>query len=254
MIKEKFYPFVSKITGIGRRLFEVKWFKRICISLVVGVLLLWGGTFTLFHFYFYPRLDSYRLQAQSWFHEQTGGELSIGQLDARWTGIAPVLTAQNIKIGDGQSAHTPLHLQQVQLAPSWKSLFTLSPRFRSISIETPELAIVRNKENQWFLNSLPLTQKSPQSPTSGSGGARFWKVLLSQGEIIINQAQISFEDQYSDWPVLVLHDGLLRYRGGLFGNELYLGGDLGKTGKRFVLDGRWQGDDVQKWQQWFWAG
>ncbi len=248
MIKEKLYPFVTKIIGIGRRLLGIKWLKRLLAGFVVCVLLLWGGAFALFHFYFYPRLDVYKLQAQTWFNEQTDGQLSIDKFDARWTGLAPVLTATNVKLSDEQSSHSPLHLKQVELAPSWRSLFTLSPRFSSIHINTPELAIVRNKENQWFLNNI-LINKGKTGKT-GSGSANFWKILLNQGEIIVDQAQISFEDQYSDWPLLILHDGLLRYRKGFFTNELYLGGDLGKTGKHFVLDGRWQGDDVQKWRQW----
>ncbi len=251
MLKEKFFAFLSKIPRMTK-FFQLKWLKRLLAFSLILLMVLWGGAFSVFHFYLKPNTQTYKQQAEHWFGREMDGRLTIGRIDSQWVGLGPEFTAYDIKIQNHLANTQPLELKSVILKPSWWSLFSLSPRFSYIGIDAPELAIVRNKQNQWSINGvlLNLTQTETQEQTDKKPNFKLVNILLQQQEIAIDQANISFEDQFLAWPKLALNQGGLRYQQTTFARELTLDGMLDNMGKRFDLTINWQGSDANNWQKW----
>ena len=61
-------------------------------------MVLWGGAFSVFHFYLKPNTEAYKQQAEHWFGQETGGRLTIGRIDSQWVGLGPEFRAHDIKI------------------------------------------------------------------------------------------------------------------------------------------------------------
>ncbi|WP_434777804.1 YhdP family protein [Neisseria sp. Ec49-e6-T10] len=214
---------------------------------VFCLLLLWGSAFALFQFYVQPRLESYKQEIQHQFQEQTGSILTIDSIQGFWRILVPEFHLKGIKIEDEDPKNPPLLLQEIIAQPSWWSLFTLSPRFSYIQIQSPKLDIVRNKNNEWLLNGVLLSKKDNRKSTNSN---KIFNLLLQQKHIRISKTHISFEDQFQSWPKLILNEGNLNYKHRFFRNELNLDGSLFDVGKSFNLSAAWQGDDVDQWHNW----
>lgn len=222
-----------------------KWLLRLALVAVGLIVLLWLAAFALFQWYLVPRLPQYQAQLVQRFHEQTGHTLTIGSLNANWQIIVPRLTAENINVNSPIHV-SPLHLSKIELIPSWTSLLTLSPRFSEINITAPQLDIVRTKDNKWLLNgwSFAKSQGKPEDRFS------FVNMVLSQRNIQINQAQISYEDQLVGLSKLEVKKGDLVYNHGWFKNSLEIDGSLLQATQKFNLHASWRGSDASKWQMW----
>ena len=67
-----------------------------------------------------PLVAEYRAEVQAKAREALDMPLEIGSLEGRWSGMAPVLLAHDVTVGEGANA---LHLEQVRVVPDiWGSL------------------------------------------------------------------------------------------------------------------------------------
>lgn len=245
MNKEKKSSFLSSAPWC--KLFQLKWLKRLLVGLLLTVVLLWAGAFLVFHFYVQPRTELYQEQAEQWFEQEVGGKLSIDKIDARWHTLAPEVTLYGIKIQDVSAIKPPLELKSIVLEPSWWSLFTFSPRFKYVGIESPDLAIIRNKEGLWSINGIVFDKTAEKKNKSNT---KVLNLLLQQKEVEINQANISFEDQFLSWPKLELKDGHFYYQKNTLNQKINLQGKLDDNEQIFDFNVSWRGDDVENWRQW----
>ena len=61
-----------------------------------------------------PLFAEYRIEVQNKARDALGMPLTIGSLEGSWSGMAPVLKAHDVMVGEGNSA---LRLDEVQMMP-----------------------------------------------------------------------------------------------------------------------------------------
>ena len=109
-----------------------------------------------------PLVAEYRAEVQAKAREALGMPLEIGSLEGRWSGMAPVLLAHDVTLGEGANA---LHLDQVQVVPDvWGSLLAREVRIDHLQLNGLKLSLKENADGQWALEGLPVQQDKPLDP------------------------------------------------------------------------------------------
>ncbi|WP_455923554.1 YhdP family protein [Pseudomonas putida] len=100
-----------------------------------------------------PLVDQYRYEVQDKATQALGEPVSIGSLDGRWSGLAPILLARDVTVGEGDSA---LRLDQVRVVPDlWASLRTRSVRIAHLEVSGLQLTAEQAEDGQWTLKGIP---------------------------------------------------------------------------------------------------
>ncbi|EIK95098.1 hypothetical protein PMM47T1_17865 [Pseudomonas sp. M47T1] len=101
-----------------------------------------------------PLVDQYRYEVQDKASEALGMPVSIGGLEGRWAGMAPVLMAHDVTVGEGDSA---LRLDQVRVVPDlWASVRTRSVRIAHLEVSGLQLTAEQAQDGQWTFKGIPL--------------------------------------------------------------------------------------------------
>ena len=109
-----------------------------------------------------PLIAEYRVEVQSKAREALGMPLTIGSLEGRWSGMAPVLLAHDVMVGEGNSA---LRLDEVKVVPDvWGSLLARDFRIGHLQLNGLQLSLRQDKEGQWTLEGLPAQDDAPLDP------------------------------------------------------------------------------------------
>lgn len=208
------------------------------------MLLLLVTAFAVFTWGILPRLDHYRPDVERLLSENTGYKAQIHTMTGRWDGLAPELTINGLRLSAGEA--TPaMTLQRVTLKPSWSSLTAWEPRFSLVRIDAPSLDLLRDKQQQFYLNGLPL------SGGGGKGSGKLDDWLLRQQEVAINQVKIRWRDDYVGIDPIQLENGSLRLTRTLLSHRLQVqAASVSGFGKGVTLDAKWTGDDVHRWRDW----
>ncbi|MGY4492457.1 YhdP family protein [Pseudomonas sp. TE3610] len=110
-----------------------------------------------------PLVDQYRYDVQDKATQALGESVSIGSLDGRWSGLAPILLARDVTVGEGDSA---LRLDQVRVVPDlWASLRTRSVRIAHLEVSGLQLTAEQAEDGQWSLKGIPMPHSDgPMDP------------------------------------------------------------------------------------------
>ena len=109
-----------------------------------------------------PLIAEYRVEVQSKAREALGMPLSIGRLEGRWSGMAPVLLAHDVMVGEGNSA---LRLDEVQVVPDlWGSVLAREVRIGHVQLDGLQLSARQDKDGHWTLEGLPVQDDKPLDP------------------------------------------------------------------------------------------
>ena len=101
-----------------------------------------------------PLIAEYRAEVQTKAREALGMPLAIGSLEGRWRGMAPVLLAHDVMVGEGNSA---LRLDEVEVVPDvWASLLNRDIRIAHIQLDGLQLSLQQDQEGHWSLEGLPV--------------------------------------------------------------------------------------------------
>ncbi|WP_062789241.1 YhdP family protein [Aquitalea pelogenes] len=223
---------------------------RIAGLLLVLAILMIGSAFSVFNWWFLPRLEQFRPQLEHSLSEASGRQVSIAALSGQWLwqDMAPQLQLGGLRIANPVSGDA-LTLQQVTVLPSWLSLLSWQPLFSSIVIQGPSVALVRNVDGHILLNGFDLSASPARPEAAGSKPSANW--LLRQRRIEISQAHISWEDKMFGLPRLDLQGGQLVLGKTLLGHRLTLSGRPVVTlGKGFDMELTWRGNDFSQWRDW----
>ncbi|HBX54273.1 YhdP family protein [Pseudomonas sp. UBA2684] len=107
-----------------------------------------------------PLVAEYRLEAEDKARAALGMPLAIGSLEGRWQGLAPLLIAHDVQLGDGASA---LRLDQVRLVPDvFASLLARAPRVAKLELDGLQFSVLQDAQGAWTLKGLP--QRSEPAP------------------------------------------------------------------------------------------
>ncbi|MDR0379057.1 MAG: TIGR02099 family protein [Candidatus Accumulibacter sp.] len=144
-----------------------------------------------------PHIENYRPAIERMLADGIGRQVSIGRIEAGWTGIHPDLTLYDVRLNDAEG-RSALTLSRVEMVFSWWSV--LGMRLRLLRIDQPTLHLRRDAEGRFFVAGLPLDWKNGD----GGGGDASW--LLESRRLRIDNATLIWEDETRDAPALVLND------------------------------------------------
>lgn len=134
--------------------FIARWGLGLCALLLIGLALYvsLGRELT-------PLVAEYRADIEHQAEQALGVPLRIGSLEGRWSGLAPVLLAHDVMVGQGRSA---VRLDQVRVAPAiWSSLLARRVRLAHVELSGLQLSLAEDAQGQWQLKGLPSKDDSP---------------------------------------------------------------------------------------------
>ncbi|QLG95205.1 TIGR02099 family protein [Pseudomonas yamanorum] len=109
-----------------------------------------------------PLVAQYRGEIEAKARAAVDMPLSIGSLEGRWSGLAPVLLAHDVMVGEGSSA---LRLDQVQVVPDiWASLLAWEVRIAHLEVSGLQVSVKEDKDGHWALQGLPVQDDQPLDP------------------------------------------------------------------------------------------
>ncbi|KAA0949599.1 MULTISPECIES: YhdP family protein [unclassified Pseudomonas] len=109
-----------------------------------------------------PLVAEYRGEIEAKARAAVDMPLSIGSLEGRWSGFAPVLFAHDVMVGEGSSA---LRLDQVQVVPDlWASLLAREVRIANLEVSGLQVSVKEDKDGHWALQGLPMQDGQPLEP------------------------------------------------------------------------------------------
>ncbi|MBI2317569.1 MAG: TIGR02099 family protein, partial [Betaproteobacteria bacterium] len=124
-----------------------------------------------------------------------GERVTIAGIRAGWQGLRPELDLTDVRIYD-RDGRIALSLPVVEASVSWTSVIYGSIRFHSLALERPNLEIRRDTAGRLFVAGMEI--KDDESGPDVSD----W--LLSQEEIVIRDASLSWNDERRAAPRLKL--------------------------------------------------
>ncbi len=238
---------------------------RLLGGVLVGGFILFALLLMLVRHVVLPQVPSHRDAIAAKIGQRLRAQVTIQELGTGWDGWNPKLVIDGLRIAARDSPDVKLlDLPHVELVASWTSLPLLRLQLRTLLIERPQLAIVRDKNGRFHVAGLEIDPDAKDD----DNGVTDW--LLRQREIVVRDALIQWTDERRDAPQLTLdrvqfrlENNLLHHRFGLTGEpppELASPLDLRGDVSGFSLDDweRAKGNlylrldyaDVAAWSEW----
>ena len=109
-----------------------------------------------------PLVAEYRAEIETKAATALGMPLHIGELEGRWRGLAPILLAHDVMVGEGTNA---LRLDQVRAVPDlWASLLAREVRIAHLELSGLKISLKEGPDGQWALEGLPVQDDQPLDP------------------------------------------------------------------------------------------
>ncbi len=106
-----------------------------------------------------PLVAEYRDDVQRAAEDALGQPVALGELEGRWSGLAPVLIAHEVQVGEGEHS---VRLERVRLVPAlWSSLLAWEPCIASLELEGLRLRLREDAEGRWSLEGWPTHDDRP---------------------------------------------------------------------------------------------
>lgn len=228
----------------------------------VGVYFAAAALFLGLRYWLLPDIARYAGVVEQALSRTIGERVTIGGIRAGWHGLRPELDLTDLRIHD-REGRVVLSLPGVDATVSWVSLVYASIHFHSLAFDQPDLEVRRDSAGRLFIAGMEL--KDSQS------GPDFSDWLLSQREIVIRNASLSWEDGRRAAPrlkfsgvTLALHNtgevhrfALRAHTDNDLASALDVRGEL--RGGSFEQIQDWTGrlyaeldyTDLAAWQRWF---
>ena len=229
---------------------------------LLALYFLFAAALLSLRYWILPKVAEYRGDIEQSASRALGQRVTIGAIDADWQGLRPELLLGNVTVFD-HDGRPALTLPGVEATVAWSSVFVGAPRFYSLVFDRPKLEIRRDEQGMFRVAGIEL-----HPAQSGDVGIAQW--VLSQREIVIREASVTWEDRLRGAPVLevraldfLLRNGFLGHRFALKGkppaqlaSTLDVRGDV--SGANLRDWGAWSGEvyaeleytDLAVWRQW----
>jgi uncharacterized protein (TIGR02099 family) len=178
---------------------------------LVIVYFLFAATLLILRYYALPKVAEYRSDIEQSASKALGQRITIGAIEADWQGLRPELLLADVTIFD-HDGRAALSLPAVEATFGWISALVGSPRFYSLVFDRPRLEIRRDEAGRFYVAGIEL-----HAQQAGDAGIAQW--VLSQREIVIRDASLSWDDKLRGAPLLelpafnfVLRNGFLGHR------------------------------------------
>lgn len=157
-----------------------------------------------------PNIHRYKPQIEDMASRALGRPVTIGAIDASWSGLTPRLALTDVLVHDGDAdgeadgaGGAALRLPHAVAALSWWSVVRAQVRLASLEIDRPELELRRDATGRLFVAGIYVDPNK-----SGDGSGLDW--ILSQRRIVIRDGRIRWQDAQRGAPTLLLDDVQLR--------------------------------------------
>ncbi|TNF82159.1 TIGR02099 family protein [Pseudomonas sp. ICMP22404] len=109
-----------------------------------------------------PLVAEYRTEVENRATEALGLPFHLGSLEGRWSGLAPILLARDVMIGEGANA---MHLDEVRAVPDlWGSLLARQVRIAHLTLGGLKISLKEGADGKWALEGLPVKDDQPFDP------------------------------------------------------------------------------------------
>lgn len=142
-----------------------------------------------------PNIDRYTPDIEKAVSHSFGEKVTVGGIEAGWQGLRPQLALSDVKIHD-REGRVALALPSVEAIVSWTSVALGAVHFDTLAFDSPALEVRRDAQGRLFVGGFELKHDAERSDSSG------W--LLSQREIVIRDATLSWDDALRGAPTLAL--------------------------------------------------
>jgi uncharacterized protein (TIGR02099 family) len=187
-----------------------------------------------------PKVAEYRGAIEQSASRALGQRVTIGAIDADWQGLRPELLLGDVTVFD-HDGRAALSLPGVEATLAWSSVLVGSPRFYSLVFDRPRLEIRRDEQGGFRVAGIELR--------GGDAGIARW--ILSQREIVIRDASVTWEDLQRGAPVLEVHALDFLLHNGLLGHQFALRGKPpAELASALDVRGDLSGDDLRDWSTW----
>jgi uncharacterized protein (TIGR02099 family) len=184
---------------------------RVTAWILFFLYLLFAGALLFLRYYALPKVPEYRSEIEQSASKALGQRVTIGAIDADWQGLRPELLLGNVTLYD-HDGRAALSLPGIEATVAWSSVLVGAPRFYSLLFDRPRLEIRRDETGKFHVAGIEL------HPAQGADiGIGQW--VLSQREIIIREATVSWEDKLRGAPPLDLHSLDFVLRNGFLGHR-----------------------------------
>ncbi len=210
-------------------------------ALLIAYLAFAGIFLTLRHVVL-PHIADYRGDIEQALSTALQLPVKIDRIDADWQGLRPRLLLNDLQISD-KAGQPALGFNEVEAILGWRSLLYLDVRLHRLVIDAPVLNIRRDVNGQIFIAGLPLNTEGEDSRASD------W--ILAQGQIIVRDATIQWDDAQRKAPTLSLNKVNLNLRNS--GNRHRFGFTAEPPpalAARLDLRGDFKGRDLDKLDSW----
>ena len=213
----------------------------LALLLIVTLITLLAIRFVLF-----PNIDYYKNDIAQYASNAVGQKLSIGNIVTGWDGVLPSITLKDVNVFDAEE-RIALHLAHVDTRVSWLSVPFLKLKLSRLQINQPQLTIRRKADGSYYLAGVPL---------AGENKPAFVNWLLNQREIVITNAQITWQDDLRQAPALMLNQLNFSLQNpvikSIFGQHTFIFNALPSVGtaQKMHVTGRFVGNDVAKLNTW----
>lgn len=153
-----------------------------------------------------PLVAEYRAEIERQAQAALGLPLQIGSLEGRWSGLAPILMAHDVTIGQGSSV---LRLDQVRVVPAiWTSLMARSVRLAHVELDGVQLSLAEDAQGHWQLKGLPSQDDQPLDP------GQVLRQLQQVQHLTVLDSQLTLEPQnHAPFTLSYVDIGLRNSRG-----------------------------------------
>jgi uncharacterized protein (TIGR02099 family) len=166
------------------------------LKLLLALYLVLCLLFLLMRYLVLPNIDQYKPDVEQLASRAIGQPVSIGTIAAAWHGLYPDLVLGNVVIHD-QRGEAALTLPKVEATLSWWSVAVADLRLRRLTLEQPDIDIVRDPQGRILVAGIAIDSGKP-----GDSAAADW--ILAQDEIVIRGGRIHWVDQQRGAPELIL--------------------------------------------------
>jgi len=189
-----------------------------------------------------PNVGAHSSEIEQSVSKALGLRVTISSIEAGWQGLRPELFLGNVTVHDADG-RPALSLPVVEATFSWKSVLVGSPRFYSLAFDRPRLEVRRDSAGKFHVAGIELHAQ----PGSEAGVAQW---VLSQRQIIIRDAAITWVDEQRGAPPLSLSEVNFQLRDGGAHRFALRATPPAELASKLDLRGELRGGDLQAFQSW----
>jgi len=151
----------------------------------------------LMYFWVLPNIADHRDTVAKLMSRALGQRVTLEAVSGVWQQARPEFRLQGVRLHDAQG-RAALYLPDLNARFAWRSLLFLEPRFNHIELQGLALGVRRAPDGHLYVGGIPV---NPADPDSG-----FASWLLRQGRVQVNGATLTWRDEMSEAPPLVLSE------------------------------------------------